>query len=175
MFSFGKTKSHFTAAFLEKQPRTALFQTRLRNVEEPTQLTWTVCLFCLATQKGFSADAVLSVSTIPTLWKNIFPCVLASSSSLIMNYHMKILYRKKAVLSISFPKKERKRRYNRTKYNKQRYNKSRYNILHEMFIRNLLIVQVFIPFVFIPPKTDKVDSIHTKFKHEKAILLKTRV
>ena len=102
-------------------------------------------------------------------------CVLASSSSLIMNYHMKILYRKKAVLSISFPKKERKRRYNRTKYNKQRYNKSRYNILHEMFIRNLLIVQVFIPFVFIPPKTDKADSIHTKLRHEKAILLKTRV
>jgi hypothetical protein len=54
-------------------------------------------------------------------------------------------------------------------------NESRYNILHEMFIRNLLIVQVFIPFVFIPPKTDKADSIQTKFKHEKAILLKTRV
>ncbi len=88
MFSFGKTKPYFTAAFLEKQPRTALYQTRLRNVEEPTQLTWTICLFCLATQKGFSADAVLSVSTLPTLWKNIFPCVLASSSFL----HIKIYY-----------------------------------------------------------------------------------
>ena len=106
MFSFGKTKSHFTAAFLEKQPRTALFQTRLRNVEEPTQLTSTVCLFCLATQKGFSAAAVLSVSTIPTLWKNIFPCVLASSSSLNIKYTI-IIPQKRSVVN-TFPKKERK-------------------------------------------------------------------
>ncbi len=65
MFSNGKIQPYFTAAFLEKQPRTALFQTRLRYVEEPTQLTWTRSPFCLATQKGFSADAVLPASTPP--------------------------------------------------------------------------------------------------------------
>jgi len=76
-----------TAAFLEKQHRTALFQTRSRHVEEPAQLTL---------ESGSGSALQLRRDFLRLLFCRIPPsrlsgktgcsCVLASSSSLFMKY-----------------------------------------------------------------------------------------
>ena len=151
-----------------------MFQTRSRHEGEPAQLTWDRSCSALQLGRDFRQQLFCRIPPSRLSGKTKCDCVLASSSSLIMKYHIPILYRKKAVLSISFLKKEKKRRYNQTGYNKQGYNRIRYNDLSRMIMGQLFIFRISIPFADIDAKINSPNTILQKHNHEKAILLKTR-